>query len=232
MVISDKYKCIFIRIPKTGSTTIEKALIAADPDCISSDNSTPPYGHYQASEVRRIAGEERWNSYYKFSVVRDPYEWVKSNYMDHCRFIIDEGDVAKTVWAMLTPDRSLPWPDHMEGTGDVAIRETHLLTLVSMIQFWWHGDFMDGGKHGKLVGQHSWLNEEMDSVAKLENINQDWKVICKHIGLENDKLGKENVNQTKKDMTVVLDYGAQKLVDVIYHHDFLAFGYDKKPSVY
>ena len=37
MIIFDKYKCIFIRIPKTGSTSVETLFKKIDPDCISSD---------------------------------------------------------------------------------------------------------------------------------------------------------------------------------------------------
>ena len=107
MIISDKLKCIFIRIPKTGSTTIENLLIEADPACISSDNGTPPYGHDGYQVVREMAGEERWNSYFKFVFVRNPYTWFLSSYSDHMNYSLED------VWGVheiLQKNHALPLP--------------------------------------------------------------------------------------------------------------------------
>lgn len=220
MIISDKYKCIFIRIPKTGSTTVEQALIANDPDCIRSNNEQPPYGHYCASQVREMAGEERWSTYYKFTFVRTPYDWFVSNYKDHCRFIIDEGDVAKTTWAMLNDDRTLP-PFKETDTEGVGILDGAMaLTLLSMIQFWWHGDFMPGGKHGNVVQQTSWIDEELDFVGKLEHFDDHWYDICMRIGFPVDyNPGRRNATPPKYKQ-INISPQAKYLIQAAYRQDF------------
>ena len=71
MIISHKYKCIFIRVPKCLSTSVEDFFIKLDPDCISSDNEVP-YGHQTAKQVRQMVTEDEWNSYFKFTFFRNP----------------------------------------------------------------------------------------------------------------------------------------------------------------
>ena len=71
-MISDKHKLIFIHIPRTSGTSIEK-MFAIDMDKESGK-------HLKASEIKRLAGAEKWNTYFKFSLVRNPWERVGSLY--------------------------------------------------------------------------------------------------------------------------------------------------------
>jgi hypothetical protein len=214
MIISDKYKCIFIRIPKTGSTTVENLLIAADPDCISSDNSTPPYGHFGPNSVRAMAGEERWNSYFKFTFVRNPYTWFLSSYADHMKYQLDD------VWGVheiLQENHALPEP--WDGTINGAKAFAH----ASMMQFWHHGGYL-GDKHEKMVTQSAWVPDDIDFVGKLEDFDVDMAVAANAIGMALEKKPeKENRSFSER---LKLDDEAKLLISALYHADFLRFGYD------
>ncbi|MGG4094486.1 sulfotransferase family 2 domain-containing protein [Paenibacillus lautus] len=99
MIVSHKYKFIFIRTRKTASTSTEIALsrILGEQDVItpvcerdekireieggiSPQNYTGFYNHMSASEIRAILGEKKWNSYYKFCFERNPWDKVISLY--------------------------------------------------------------------------------------------------------------------------------------------------------
>lgn len=215
MIISDKYKCIFIRIPKTGSTTIENLLIDADPECLSSDNSIPPYGHHGWPDVREMAGD-RWDSYFKFVFVRNPYAWFLSNYSDHMKYRLDD------VWGVheiLNENHQLPAP------WNFIIDAPRVMTLASMIQFWYHGDFV-GGKHNRLATQSAWVPHDIDFIGKLESFDDDLEIIAEAIGLElNKKAPKENASNSEK---LLLDKGGVRLVTALYDEDFERFGYERK----
>jgi hypothetical protein len=64
---------IFVHIARTGGTSIETAFTGHDWWHIS-----PGTKHLSARQVRRRAGEERWAKYFKFSVVRNPWDRVVS----------------------------------------------------------------------------------------------------------------------------------------------------------
>jgi hypothetical protein len=64
---------IFVHIARTGGTSIETALTGHDWWLIS-----PETKHLSARQIRQRAGEERWNKYFKFSVVRNPWDRVVS----------------------------------------------------------------------------------------------------------------------------------------------------------
>jgi len=92
MIISHKYRFIFIKTIKTAGTSIEVYL---SPHCGPEDTFTPIepavdghlprnfgrfYNHFSAWGVRGAVPAEIWNSYYKFCVERNPWDKTISDY--------------------------------------------------------------------------------------------------------------------------------------------------------
>jgi len=68
-MISHKHKWIFIHVIKTAGSSIEKCL-----------SGVKKHKHEPASKVRKAVGEKTWNSYFKFSFVRNPFDKIVSQY--------------------------------------------------------------------------------------------------------------------------------------------------------
>lgn len=90
MPISESDKLIFIHIPKTGGTSIEHALgmhgdnvdIGIRPYLNQKKNQQTLFGkglqHLTAKAIHRRIGENKFSSYFKFSIVRNPYDRLVS----------------------------------------------------------------------------------------------------------------------------------------------------------
>ena len=88
MIISDKYKYIFIRPQKVGGTSVLRALPKPHRR-FEKDNkqwiqkqtgrSMDPY-HIPAEHVAQLIPEDKLNEYFKFSIVRNPYDRIVSLY--------------------------------------------------------------------------------------------------------------------------------------------------------
>jgi hypothetical protein len=72
MMLND-LELIFVHIARTGGTSIETAFTGHDWWHIS-----PETKHLSARQIRLRAGEQRWASYFKFSVVRNPWDRIVS----------------------------------------------------------------------------------------------------------------------------------------------------------
>jgi hypothetical protein len=72
MLVDDEKKFIFIHNPRTGGGTILQML------------GHPELTHlcYPASWVKSN-NLDKWDSYYKFAFVRNPYDWILSTYLFH-----------------------------------------------------------------------------------------------------------------------------------------------------
>lgn len=78
-MISHKLKVIFIHVPRTGGTSIEMALIGKD--WWDVDPDTKHIDWVKAKEVYA----RYWDDYFKFSVARNPWDWLASLYNSHRR---------------------------------------------------------------------------------------------------------------------------------------------------
>ena len=67
-LISHRDKFIFIHIYKSGGTSITETFDTFFTDLIK-------YKHETALEIRDIIGKKKFNSYYKFAIVRNPWDW-------------------------------------------------------------------------------------------------------------------------------------------------------------
>ena len=92
MPISHKHRCIFVHIPKTGGTSVEQALGIGkiDHDAMRShdieifDKISYAPQHFTASMLKEHEKiKEHWFDYYRFSIVRNPYERVLSEFFWH-----------------------------------------------------------------------------------------------------------------------------------------------------
>ncbi len=105
MIISHKHKFIFLKTKKTAGTSIEISLsrYCGEEDIITPlapedeelraafgvgpqnylnkrTNSPKYFNHYKAKRVKKLIGSRIWNTYYKFSFDRNPWDKVISHY--------------------------------------------------------------------------------------------------------------------------------------------------------
>jgi hypothetical protein len=103
MIVSHKYRFIFLRTEKTGGTSLTMALQSVlDEDDLQSNMSRPSWAkfspihhgalkhhfprwfglhrHATASQVRDIVGRKIFDSYYKFAIERNPWDRQVSLY--------------------------------------------------------------------------------------------------------------------------------------------------------
>lgn len=89
-MINHKYKCIFIHIPRTGGSSIEKQICN-----IYWHNKEPETKHITASHAKKIYSEY-WDSYFKFAFVRNPRDRVvsmASSYSGAFKTWVEDGKV-------------------------------------------------------------------------------------------------------------------------------------------
>src|SRR5262249_27422070 len=158
LMISHEHRCILIHIPRCAGTSIERWICGADWWTIE-----PETKHLLASQARLLY-REHWDHYFKFSVVRAPIDRMIScaKYGEHFGVSIDG-------------DNRMSLARYHERFGhDVVVEFEYRYYKREQVITPRHGP-------GKVYGNT--LDEELDFIARYENLENDIKVIGEAIKL-------------------------------------------------
>jgi hypothetical protein len=197
-MINSELKCIFIHINRCGGKSIEKALWNIEPSHGSSDHRT-------IKGLQRIMKKKIINSYFKFTICRNPWDRIVSLYNYYKRVVYD--DVIENKY--ITEESLLSFRNFCYHVRD---NQTKLCpTQLSYIL----------GIDGK---------PKMDFIGRLENIGDDWKNICEklEINIKLPHLNKSkrwwNIKKYKK----YYDRDLTNVIKTIYKDDIDFFNYKGK----
>jgi chondroitin 4-sulfotransferase 11 len=78
MVISERLRCIFVHVQKTGGSSIETALRQHDSGIPEKPHNARR--HLGARDIRPLLAPEAWDAHFKFAFVRNPWDRLVSWY--------------------------------------------------------------------------------------------------------------------------------------------------------
>ena len=236
---SHKYKLIYFHIPKCAGVSVRRA--------IGIDKSKHKFPHTNVStalaiDVRYSTNDDIYNSYHKFSIIRNPFERMVSLYS----FRKKQGDLyihANLFDSDVGPDgkvwdfnRWIKSPE-MKGTTDEGLDK-----MCSDVFFnsYWHYKSKDKGfmgrnylrSHLEFLNQVDFLSNPLtggrlmtDTILRQESLNEEWDAMFKKLGHIAPKLPQRNKSEHKHYSHYYDDESVQ-LVSKIFNKDLKFFGYE------
>ena len=187
-MLNHDLKCVFLEVPKTGSTSIRRILGEPDKPHMDIREYKKKFFHERIDAknplsriVQHISAKKEWQNYFKFGFVRNPWDRTVSLYLRKEGIqMANKMDFAEFVrWIQYSSDTCIHPSQHKN-------------------QIDW---FLD--ENGKIA---------VDFIGKFENIRKDWHTVAEHLGID-AKLphANKNLNKTKH----YTEYYTPELVDII-----------------
>ncbi len=202
-MISDEKRFVFVHIPRTAGTSIETALApyAREPVGYTvGGNTVLAHKHATAAELRGLVGDAFWASAFTFSIVRDPWARMYSDYNffhDVGPRLLDEfSDLERWLTALALSEPFTRWL--RTGADRLDIAQSSYLTDAD----------------GALL---------VDFVGRFETLGGDFEAICRSVGVER---ALPHVNGTRRrDFRAAYDADSVALVGRYAAADIDRFGY-------
>lgn len=187
-MISHQHKFLFIHIPRTGGTSIITQF--------KNSKVTQKNKHWSLNDWEKHLKSQDFESYFKFSFVRNPWDIVVSNYFD-------KGWYSSTI----------------RGRGG----EIGYYSGKSLKYFL---DHYKPAKHERGDSLLDYIDpKKMDYIARFENRSEDLKYLCKKIGINISPGIKLREKKDKKHYTEYYDAETRQIVAEKYAKDIEYFGY-------
>jgi chondroitin 4-sulfotransferase 11 len=206
-MISHPHQCIFVHIPKTAGNSINRVFGVGWED------------HKDLQRYRDEVPPELFQSYFKFAVVRNPWDRLLSDYnyqrkksraKDSKLFLFTEGGSKRNFAEWV--DIALTNPDRYEA------------------QRW--GGAVSPNIH-RWSPQIDWIcvdgQPRVDFVARLERLPEDFRLICQRLNLPVIRLPHRN-RRLHWHYSHYYDRGTRDLVASYYARDIEYFGYEFEHS--
>jgi hypothetical protein len=200
-MISHKYKCIFIHIPRTAGTAIERWICGDDWWYIEKETK-----HLLASQAKKIY-QPYWDSYFKFSFVRNPWDRMVS-----CLGAYED-------YFKITCDGFLNLEGYKKEFGDpITIENDYRFSKRADVQL---------ERHQKHCVYLNTLDEKLDFIGKFENLHKDMEFIKNKLNIEKyfPLKVKEGASKRKKDYQDYYDNKSRKDVEDLFRKDIQEFRY-------
>jgi len=204
-MISHELKCIFIHIPRTGGSSIERKLVSKDWWQIEHKTK-----HLVASQAKRIYSEY-WNGYFKFSFVRDPYSRMLS--------MTTFDSMRELYYGKALPFNGILTDQHMNGYKKLFGNPV----LIEHDYRFYKREEIESEKHRDNCVYGNILDEPIDYIGRFETLEEDFNNICNIIGAK----GKELTKSQQKPHNHTLSLDAKIIINKIYEEDFLKFNYNQ-----
>jgi hypothetical protein len=216
MFISHKYRAIFIHIQKTGGNSISHLFERLDPELVQELPPAPGtlrLKHRFAGDLQAMVSAEVFAHYTKFSVVRNPYDRLRSWYS---MFKYQKTDSGITPGAMPNADRLgdavyaevAPYLGSFEGF--LAMPNEGLLERFFYNQL----DYLT--VDGALA---------VDKVLRFESLGQDFDALAKQLGVA-ASLPHLNKSSAGQDYRKAYTEAGRQLVARRFQRDLEYFSYD------
>lgn len=162
-MISHRHGCIFIEVPKTGSTSIRQ-VIGQPPkphldirqiraQLLREGNGEPVRDGWRGMLARRRQGARCFRTYFKFGFVRNPWDRTVSLYRRREGLRMSE---------TMTFDEFVDWIQHSSDTCLHPRRHRNQLD--------WFTD-----RFGRIA---------VDFIGRFERLESDWRRICERLGID------------------------------------------------
>ena len=211
-MISHRYKCIFVEVPKTGSTSVRRILGAAIKPHLSlseirrmmetnwvirggrKDRIMEWLYPMLPAEGRKERGRQQFQSYFKFGFVRNPWDRVVSLY---------ERTEALQLRNEMTFDQFVDWIEYSSATCVHSSPHRYQLD--------W---FVD--PNGNVLA---------DFIGKFERLDEDWAFVAQKLGV-NEKLPRQRVNPRTRHYTEYYTPRTRDMIANKFRVDIERFGYE------
>ena len=203
-MIYDKFKCIHVHVPKCAGTSIAYAFRGYWYDPWDKINKIHE-GHATASEIKKLyATKEQWNNYFKFAIVRNPFERIASAY----NFLIKE---SQSRFINRIRFRSFVLRKNefkrMLGSENKLNKKSYHYVVKPAVDFLFEND--------KLL---------VDYIGRYEKLEETWEIICDKLKIKM-KLPHKRIRPHKY-YKEYYDEETKRIVEETYKKDIEIFGYE------
>ncbi|MCP3932317.1 MAG: sulfotransferase family protein [Bacteroidetes bacterium] len=237
MLVSHRKKFIFTKTAKTAGTSVESYFeqycipdwewqeshwhdeYISETGIIGSrgprHKGSTWYGHMPAKRIRDLIGQDVWDDYYKFTVIRNPYDKLISGY-----FFKEKRKKNYTY-----KKRTVKIVKKLLGIGDPISRVTGN-TEIERFRCWLRegGDVIDRDKY--LIDE----KECMDYFIRFENLHEGIRHVCDRLSISYEPTRipqfKKGIRHNRLEVKDYYDDETIRIVQSKYAWELKRFGYE------